>query len=441
MCDPTIVAMYNWIAKRWWSSRADDLYEINRPIEIIQDTTIKAIVIGPGKMDSEIVEFTYAVEEPTTVAVTGVSITEGDQTLEIGQTVQLTAVVEPENATNKNVTWSSSDEAVATVSATGLVTAVAEGTATITVTTEDGNKTDSITITITAMPPSDFVVEDGVLVEYTGAGGDVIIPGDLGIYRIDDGAFQYNNSLTSIVIPEGVTTIDGIAFEGCGNLTTVVLPQSLTNLGAYAFAECSNLSEINIPEGITEIRQETFYRCYALESLTLPNSITSIGKGAFWLCTGLSQINIPESVTTIGEQAFQSCGELTEIVIPSSVTSIGNRAFYKCEKLTSATILGKDTILGTELFDQATGVPRVVTIYGYTDSTAETYASDNGIPFVALDATVAVTGVSITEGDQTLEVGQTFQLTAVVEPEDATNKNVTWSSSDDTVATVSATDW
>jgi hypothetical protein len=77
-----------------------------------------------------------------------VSITEGDQELEVGQTVQLTAVVEPEDATNKNVTWSSSDEAVATVSETGLVTAVAEGTATITVTTEDGNKTDSITVTV-----------------------------------------------------------------------------------------------------------------------------------------------------------------------------------------------------------------------------------------------------------------------------------------------------
>lgn len=82
------------------------------------------------------------------VAVTGVSITEGDQELEVDETVQLNAVVEPENATNKSVTWSSSDETFATVSETGLVTAVAVGTAEITVTTEDGNKTDSITVTV-----------------------------------------------------------------------------------------------------------------------------------------------------------------------------------------------------------------------------------------------------------------------------------------------------
>jgi len=82
------------------------------------------------------------------VAVTGVSITEGNQELEVDETVQLHAVVEPENATNKSVTWSSSDEAVATVSETGLVTAVAVGTADITVTTEDGSKTDSITVIV-----------------------------------------------------------------------------------------------------------------------------------------------------------------------------------------------------------------------------------------------------------------------------------------------------
>jgi uncharacterized protein YjdB len=135
--DPTIESpMYNWIASRW--SDREDFYKINRPIEITKDTTIKAFVTGPGRLDSDIVEFTYTVEEPEQIPVTSVSIPQGDQELEVGQTVQLTAAVEPENATNKNVNWSSSDDAVATVDETGLVTAIAEGTARITVTTEDG---------------------------------------------------------------------------------------------------------------------------------------------------------------------------------------------------------------------------------------------------------------------------------------------------------------
>ncbi|TEB15757.1 Kappa-carrageenase precursor [Pelotomaculum sp. FP] len=147
--DPTIDSpMYNWIAMRWWSSRSDDLDEINHKIgPLNSDTTIKAVVIGPGRSDSDIVTLEYQVPG---VAVTSVSIAEDDQVLEVGQTNQLTAAVAPENATNKNVSWSTSNESVATVSETGLVTAVSEGTADITVTTEDGDFTDTITVTVTA---------------------------------------------------------------------------------------------------------------------------------------------------------------------------------------------------------------------------------------------------------------------------------------------------
>ncbi|MGI6514985.1 MAG: hemoblobin-interacting domain-containing protein [Syntrophomonadales bacterium] len=104
--------------------------------------------INYGLYAKWICEIEVELAEPSQpVAVTGVSITESNQELEVGKTVQLSAVVEPEDATNKNVTWSSDDETVATVSATGLVTTVAKGTATITVTTEDGNKTAAITVT------------------------------------------------------------------------------------------------------------------------------------------------------------------------------------------------------------------------------------------------------------------------------------------------------
>jgi uncharacterized protein YjdB len=144
--EPTIESpMYNWIAKRWQSNRQDVLDEINRPIEITEDTTIKAFVTGPGRSDSDIVTFEYTIPN---VPVTGVCISEGDQELEVGLKVQLTAFVEPEDATNKTVTWSSSDESKATVSESGLVTALAEGTADITVTTEDGDFTYCITINV-----------------------------------------------------------------------------------------------------------------------------------------------------------------------------------------------------------------------------------------------------------------------------------------------------
>jgi hypothetical protein len=215
--DPTLDSpIYNWIASRWWGTRWDVLDEINKPIVITEDTIIKAKTIGFGREDSDIATFEYTVPK---VSVTGVSISEGNQELEVGETVQLTAVVEPEDATDKSVTWSSSNEDVATVDETGLVTAVAEGEAEITVTTNDGGFTDSITVTV--VPPSDFVVVDGVLVEYRGAGGDVVIPGDLGITEIGKEAFREKGTLTSVVIPEGVTIIGESAFRKCTNLAAI----------------------------------------------------------------------------------------------------------------------------------------------------------------------------------------------------------------------------
>ena len=94
--------------------------------------------------------------ETAVVPVTGVKITpEDDQELEIGDTVQLTAVVQPEDATDKSVTWSSDNEAVATVDETGLVTAVSVGTVTITVTTNDGGYSGRIEVSVVS-PTSDF---------------------------------------------------------------------------------------------------------------------------------------------------------------------------------------------------------------------------------------------------------------------------------------------
>ena len=94
-------------------------------------------------------EFTLTISAPTTIPVTGVSLDQNALTLTEGDTVQLTATVEPANATNKGVTWSSNNEAVATVDANGKVTAVSAGTATITVTTEDGGFTDTCEVTVT----------------------------------------------------------------------------------------------------------------------------------------------------------------------------------------------------------------------------------------------------------------------------------------------------
>ncbi|NLL20729.1 MAG: hypothetical protein GX263_03200 [Firmicutes bacterium] len=131
---------YDYIAKELaWVSN----YQI---IEINGDT----LTITAKDDKGQIIEsHTMVKKAAEPVKVTGVSIAEGDQELKVDQTFQLTAVVQPENATNRNVAWSSSNEAVATVSQTGLVTAIAEGEAAITVITEDGGFTASVGIEVT----------------------------------------------------------------------------------------------------------------------------------------------------------------------------------------------------------------------------------------------------------------------------------------------------
>lgn len=101
-------------------------------------------------------------ENPGNVAVTGVTVAPSTAQVQTGQTLQLSATVAPSNATNKAVTWSVANSAVASVNQNGLVTGVAPGTTTVTATTADGNKMSVSTITVVEPPPITYVIGDSV---------------------------------------------------------------------------------------------------------------------------------------------------------------------------------------------------------------------------------------------------------------------------------------
>jgi len=144
---PTINSpMFNWSASRWQDQRSD-VKDVNKPIYVEKDTIIKMITIGPGKLDSEVVTFKFTADmsgkavDPTKVPggpPIGVTLDKNRIDLPVGSSFRLEATVTPFNATNKDLTWSSSDTRVATVDNRGLVTVVGPGTAVITVTTADG---------------------------------------------------------------------------------------------------------------------------------------------------------------------------------------------------------------------------------------------------------------------------------------------------------------
>ncbi len=150
-----------------------------------------------------------------------------------------------------------------------------------------------------------------------------------------------NEKEVTEVVLTSATKISACAFSGYDNLTSIEIPDSVTTIGYEAFFECSGLTNIEIPDSVTTIGEWAFYGCSGLTEITIPDSVTTIEQYAFDECSGLTEITIPDSVTTIGQGAFHGCSGLTEITIPDSVTTIGQGAFHGCSSLTSVTF--KDT--------------------------------------------------------------------------------------------------
>ena len=138
---------------------------------------------------------------------------------------------------------------------------------------------------------------------------------------------------------------------------------------------CSSLTSINIPNSVTSFGNHTFYGCSSLVSVNIPNSVTTIGHEAFALCSSLASINIPNSVTSIGDYAFVNCSTLTSVTIPNTVTSIGRDAFYGCAGLSSViSMMEEPCSINEYCFDD--GVFNNTTLY-VPKGTIEKYKSTN----------------------------------------------------------------
>ena len=223
--------------------------------------------------------------------------------------------------------------------------------------------------------------------------GSLIIPSRIEgkpVTIIGLGAFLFCKSLTSITIPDSVTSIGDLCFASCAGLTSIAIPDSVTSIGNEAFRSCKQLTSITIGNSVTSIGDYAFSGCDSLTSITIPDSVTSVGGGAFGSCSvlttievGVENVNyteangvlfntemtllhtypagrtaanyvIPDSVTSIVEAAFSDCRDLTSITIPDSVTSIGRYAFNSCVSLTSITFLGDAPKVADDCFEGAT---------------------------------------------------------------------------------------
>ena len=191
--------------------------------------------------------------------------------------------------------------------------------------------------------------------------------------RLDDGTYAVcglddETDVTDVVIPSSyngkpVVEIRDYAFRDCTSLTSITIPNSVTSIGEWAFYNCTSLTSITIPNSVTLIGEGAFYNCLALKyteydnayylgnsenpylvligakdqnitSCQIHNDTRILSDHAFSNCKSLTSVTIGNSVKTIGDWAFYGCTSLTSVTIPNSVTSIGDYAFRYCDSLT-----------------------------------------------------------------------------------------------------------
>lgn len=309
-------------------------------------------------------------------AVTGVKLTPNEVTLAEETTATLTAAVIPSNATNKNVTWSSSDEEVATV-VNGVVNALKPGNATITVTTADGNKTAQCAVTVTekvVIPVSSITVSPKEATVKTGA--SVTLTGEIQ----PENASNQNMIWTSD--NEGVATVAGGVVTGVAEGTATITATSAENDTIH------DTATITVENGEPEIVE--------VESVSVEPAALSLTE--------------------------EETRKLAHTITPSNATN--QKVSWSSDNEAVATVSQEGVVTAIK---EGTATITVTTESNNKTATCIVTVTRKGI---------AVTGVKISSPALELKSGASETLTASVQPENATNQNVSWASSNEAVATV-----
>lgn len=144
---------------------------------------------------------------------------------------------------------------------------------------------------------------------------------------------NYRNSITSVNLPDGLTTIGLGAFEYCKKLTSITIPETVNLIGKWAFYNCTNLTSVNIPESVHA------FGLYAFVGIAVPQPLMNSHFFCFMPREYSGKYTIPEGITNIISFAFERCVQLTEVIIPSSAKDLGYSAFGSCTALQSITSL------------------------------------------------------------------------------------------------------
>ena len=294
--------------------------------------------------------------------------------------------------------------------------------------------------------------EQGYLMGYLGTETEIELPASFTAYNgtfvenyeIYEDAFAYCSDLTSIIIPNGVTSIGRSAFRHCTELTSITIPDSVTSIGVQGFCGCSGLTSVAIGDSVTSIGMGAFEDCTGLTSIVVDEgnyvyhsagnciietasktlivgcknsiipddgSVTSIGGFAFWNCDGLTTVTIPDSVTSIGINAFSGCStnliekengvsyvdswvidfdeSVSSVELREGTRGIADSAFENCTNLTTVTIPDSVTSIGIYAFRYCDGLTSVTIPDSVTSIGFGAFSDCSGLKYVTFEGTVA----------------------------------------------------
>lgn len=427
---------------------------------------VAAVAVGAAKITATTLDggFTAActitVQEPV-IAVASVELDQTTLTLTEGETAMIVATVKPDDASDKTVTWSSSDEAVATVDYFGNVVAVAPGTAEITVTTVDGGKTAVCAVKVNKAVIAVESVKITPIGPILTEGETIVLEAVVTPADADDKGVTWSSSNESVATVDATGLVTAVA-AGAADITVTTTDGGKTDTTPVTVkAKIIHVESVVLgPATLTLKEGETFVMAGAVNPSDAADKVITWSSGN----PAVATVDANGKVTAVAEGTatitvtshdggFTASSEVTVVKNIINVTSVElnksalNLKVGDSEQLTATVkpddatdkgVVWASTNSGIASVDQTGKVTAVsagaVTITATTNDGGKVAGCDVTVTV----PTVAVTGVTLDKTSETLTVWQSLTLTATVSPSDATNKNVKWTSDNPSVATVNA---